>query len=87
MARSGPSGSTADRTPTFTFASSEPGSTFRCRFDSQAFGPCSGPGASHTPSTLLSSGSHSFDVTAIDKAKNFDPTPATRTFTVNALID
>ena len=79
---SGPSGSTADTTPTFTFSSSQPGSAFRCRFDSQAFAACSGPGASHTPSTPLSLGSHSFDVTAIDKAKNFDPTPARRTFTV-----
>jgi putative glycosyl hydrolase len=79
---SGPSGSTADTTPTFTFSSSESGSAFRCRYDSQAFAPCSGPGASHTPSTPLSLGSHSFAVTAIDKAKNFDPTPARRTFTV-----
>jgi hypothetical protein len=79
---SGPSGATADTTPTFTFSSSESGSAFRCRYDSQAFAPCSGPGASHTPSTPLTAGSHSFDVTAIDKAKNFDPTPARRTFTV-----
>ena len=53
-----------------------------CRFDSQAFAPCSGPGASHTPSTPLSLGSHSFEVRAIDRAKNIDPTPARRTFTV-----
>jgi Big-like domain-containing protein/purple acid phosphatase-like protein len=78
----GPSGSTTDNTPTFTFTSSESGSTFRCRFDSQAFGPCSGPGASHTPATPLSSGVHSFEVRAIDRAKNPDPTPAKRTFTV-----
>ncbi len=79
---SGPSGSTTDRTPTFTFSSSQPGSTFACRFDSQAFAPCSGPGARHTPSTPLSVGSHSFDVRATDRAKNTDPTPARRTFTV-----
>jgi hypothetical protein len=79
---SGPSGSTADTTPTFKFSSSEPGSTFACRFDSQALAPCSGPGASHTPSTPLSAGSHSFSVRATDKAKNTDQTPATRTFTV-----
>jgi Glycosyl hydrolase catalytic core len=78
----GPSGSTADHTPTFTFTSSESGSTFQCRFDSQPFGACSGPGASHTPSTSLSDGAHSFDVRAIDKANNADPTPARRTFTV-----
>jgi hypothetical protein len=80
----GPSGSTTDRTPTFTFTSSEPGSTFRCRFDSQAFAACSGPGASHTPSSPLSLGSHTFYVRATDKAKNPDLTPAKRTFTVTS---
>jgi len=80
---SGPSGSTADATPTFAFSSSESGSSFACRFDSQAFVPCSGPGASHTPSAPLSAGAHSFDVRAIDMAKNADSTPARRTFTVS----
>jgi hypothetical protein len=78
----GPSGSTTDTTPTFTFSSSESGSTFACRFDSQAFAPCSGPGASQTPSSPLSAGGHSFEVRATDRAKNTDPTPAKRTFTV-----
>jgi hypothetical protein len=78
----GPSGSTTDSTPTFSFTSSESGSTFQCRFDSQPFAACSGPGASHTPSTSLSDGAHSFEVRAIDMAINVDPTPAERTFTV-----
>jgi putative glycosyl hydrolase len=78
----GPSGSTTDHTPTFGFASSEPNSTFECHFDSQPYAACSGPGASHTPSTPLSDGSHYLAVRATDKAKNTDPTPATRTFTV-----
>jgi hypothetical protein len=78
----GPTGPTADNTPTFSFTSSQAGSTFQCRFDSQAFAACSGPGASHTPSTALSPGSHTFEVRATDQAKNTDPTPATRTFTV-----
>jgi putative glycosyl hydrolase len=78
----GPSGTTTDDTPTFSFASSESGSTFQCRFDSQAFAACSGPGASHTPSTPLSVGAHNFAVRATDRAKNVDATPATRTFTV-----
>jgi len=80
---SGPSESTTDATPTFAFSSSESGSTFACRFDSQAFAPCSGPGASHTPSTPLSAGAHTFDVRATDKAKNTDATPARRTFTIS----
>jgi hypothetical protein len=78
----GPSGSTTDATPTFSFTSNESGSTFRCRFDSQPFAACSGPGASHTSSTPLSNGGHSFEVRAIDKANNADPTPAKRTITV-----
>jgi hypothetical protein len=78
----GPSGSTTDPTPTFSFTSSESGSTFRCRFDSQPFAVCSGPGANHTPSTSLAVGTHSFEVRATDKASNVDATPAKRTFTV-----
>ena len=68
--------------PTFRFQSEEPNSTFKCRFDSHAFAACSGPGASHTPSSQLSFGSHSFEVRATDEAKNTDPTPAKRTLTV-----
>ena len=76
----GPGASTADNTPTFTFSSSESGSTFQCRFDSDPFVPCSGPGASHTPSSPLALGSHTFEVQATDRAQNTDPTPAIRTF-------
>jgi Glycosyl hydrolase catalytic core len=75
-------GSTADRTPTFTFSSSEANSTFQCRYDGKAFVPCSGPGASDTPSAALTPGKHRFNVKAVDKAKNIDPTPAARSFTV-----
>jgi Glycosyl hydrolase catalytic core len=75
--------STADRTPTFTFSSSEANSTFQCRYDAKAFVPCTGPGASDTPSTALTVGQHTFYVKAIDRAKNADPTAAARTFTVN----
>ena len=78
----GPTGTTTDTTPTFTFSSSETGSTFKCRFDSDPFAACSGPGASHTPSTPLSIGDHTFEVQATDRAKNPDPTPATRSFSV-----
>ena len=41
---SGPSGPTNDPTPTFAFSSSEPGSSFECRFDSDPFAPVLGPG-------------------------------------------
>jgi hypothetical protein len=80
---SGPSAPTNDSTPTFGFSSSEPNSTFQCRFDSAAYAPCTGPGATHTPTTALSSGSHTFSVRAIDQAANTDASAATRTFTVD----
>jgi hypothetical protein len=78
----GPAGATNDTTPTFGFSSSETGSTFECRIDSAAFGPCSGPGNSHTP-PALTQGAHTFEVRATDRAQNTDPTPASRSFTVD----
>ena len=77
---SGPSGTTQDATPTFTF-SSEPGASFQCRFDSNPFGACSGPGT-HTPASALADGAHTFQVRAVDAAGNPDPSPASRSFTV-----
>jgi hypothetical protein len=77
----GPSGTTTDSTPTFRFASSLTGSTFKCRFDAHAFGACSGPGARHTPTSPLASGPHTFAVRA-SKSGATDPTPATRSFTI-----
>jgi hypothetical protein len=57
--------------------------TFRCRFDQRPYGPCSGPGQSHTPSTPLAAGPHTFSVQAVDRAKNVDRTAAKRAFTVS----
>ena len=82
---SGPQGPTNDSTPTFGFTSSEPGSSFQCRFDSAAFAPCSGPGATHTPATALSDGSHTFQVRATDATGNTDQSAAARSFTVDTL--
>jgi streptogramin lyase len=79
----GPGGRTNDSTPTFAFNSDEAGSTFECRFDSAAFAPCSGPGATHTPAASLSQGGHTFEVRATDQAGNVDPSPASRSFTVD----
>ena len=79
---SGPSGLVATPRPTFGFAS-EPGATFECRFDSQAFAPCSGA-ASHTPGAPLADGAHQFAVRALDVNANPDPTPAIRSFSIDA---
>jgi hypothetical protein len=80
---SGANGPTNDSTPTFGFSSSEANSTFQCSIDSGAFAACSGPGATHTPTSTLSQGAHTFSVRALDQAGNVDASPATRSFTVD----
>ncbi len=75
----GPSSPTNDTTPTFVINSSEPGSTFECRVDAGSFGSCFG---SYTP-PALGEGPHTIFVRAIDLAFNVDPTPATRSFSVD----
>jgi Tol biopolymer transport system component len=68
----------ATATPTFTFASSEPGSSFECSLDSAAFQSCGSPGT--TPP--LTNGAHQFRVRARDAAGNLDVSPEARAFTV-----
>ena len=65
---SGPTGTTADPTPTFTFSADEP-VTFACRFDSAVYAACSGTGT-HTPASPLPDGPHTFRVRARDAAGN-----------------
>src|SRR4029078_7919004 len=77
---SGPSGTTNDPTPTFTFSSPESGAHFKCKGDAGSFSPCSSP----KTTVHLADGSHTFFVRAIDAAGNVDPTPDSRTFTVDA---
>lgn len=78
---SGPDGLTNDNTPTFSFDSNEAGVSFQC-FDEFTFGTCSGPGQTHT-SEPLADGPHKIAVTSTDGDGFTDPTPATRTFTVD----
>ena len=75
---SGPAGTTNDPTPTFGF-SSEAGASFQCKVDSGSYAACSSP----KTTSLLTDGSHTFHVRARDAAGNPDPTPASRTFTVD----
>jgi len=79
---SAPATITDDPTPTIEFASSEAESTFQCRYDTEAFRACSGPGATDTPAAALADGPHTFQVRAIDAAGNADATPATAAFTL-----
>ncbi len=75
---SGPSGAINDTTPTFGF-SSEAGATLQCRIDTAAFAGCSSP----LTTAALADGAHTFEVRATDEAGNTDPTPASRSFTVD----
>ena len=77
---SGPSGLTKDATPSFGF-SSGPGASFECELDGGAYAACSSP---KTYSTLPN-GHHTFRVRATDAASNTDPTPASRSFTVDTV--
>jgi CSLREA domain-containing protein len=61
---------------TFRFFSSEPGSTFFCKLDKNAFAPC------RSPKTYkhLKRGKHKFQVEARDAAGNLDASPAIKKF-------
>lgn len=74
----GPSGSTTSTDATFSFASSEAGSSFQCSLDGGGFGGCGSPAVYHN----LSFATHTFQVRAIDPSRNIDPTPAARSWTV-----
>jgi hypothetical protein len=68
-------------TPSFSFASDDPGATFTCRFDTGDFFECTSPVIPEPP---LQNGDHTFEVIATDAAGNVDQTPALFRFTVNA---
>jgi hypothetical protein len=66
-------------TATFTYSSTEPGSTFECKLDGSAFAACDFGGVTYTG---LGEGQHTFQVRATDASSNTDPTPAGYTFGV-----
>ena len=69
---------TTSTSATFTFGSSQTGSTFACSLDGTAFTNCTSP----LTYTGLATGSHSFRVRATDPAGNTDPTPAVFSWTI-----
>ena len=77
---SGPSGTTSSTSASFDFSADESASTFECRIDGGASTTCTSPKAYSS----LSAASHTFEVRAIDPAGNVDPTPATRSWTIDA---
>ncbi|MGC1165817.1 MAG: hypothetical protein WA862_06905, partial [Solirubrobacterales bacterium] len=78
---SGPEASGTAASASFAFSSSESGSSFGCKLDSGSWGACATPKAY----SALAPGSHAFSVRASDAAGNVDATPATRTWTVEAV--
>jgi hypothetical protein len=77
----GPSGSSGETSASFTFVSPDAGSgaTFECALDSASFTACTSP----RNLTGLSEAEHTFRVRVKDAVGNYDPTPATRTWTVD----
>src|SRR3989338_2584496 len=71
-----PSNSTS---ASFSFTSTETGSTFQCQMDSGGYSACTSPKSY----TGLTAGSHTFYVKATDSAGNIDSTPASYTWTID----
>jgi hypothetical protein len=78
---SGPEGSVSSASASFAFSSDGVGATFQCKLDEGAFEPCSAP-KEYAP---LADGVHTFQVRAIDAGGNPDPSPASRTWSVDTV--
>ena len=74
---------TKDPTPRFRFSSTEPRTTFQCRYEGHGFSACSGA-RSDTAARDLSEGSHTFFVRAADAAGN-ESDVVSRSFTVDTV--
>jgi hypothetical protein len=74
-----PSDPSNDANPSFSFDSSEGGSSFQCQLDAGGWSACTSPKSY----SGLSAGSHTFEVRATDAAENTDATPATHIWTID----
>ncbi len=77
---SGPAGMTSTTSASFVFSSSDAGASFACALDGAAFAACSSP----KTYSGLALGSHTFEVRARDLVGNLDPTPAARSWSIEA---
>jgi Bacterial TSP3 repeat/Right handed beta helix region len=78
---SGPPGTTTATSVSIAFSSSESGSTFQCKLDSGSWNGCT----SAKSYSGLATGTHAFSVKATDAAGNTDTSPATRSWTEQAV--
>ncbi len=79
-----PSNPDNDSTPTFTFSGNDGSgsgiASFQCKMDGGAYGTCTSP----FTSPVLTDGSHTFYVYAVDAAGNEDASPASYTWILDA---
>ena len=78
---SGPSGLTSSASAAFTFSADDPLARFLCSIDSAAPFTCTSPYGQ----SGLEEGPHTFEVYAVDANGNADPTPATRSWTIDTM--
>jgi hypothetical protein len=78
---SGPPIMSGGGSASFTFTSSEPGSTFVCSLDAGGITPCGSP----TTYAGLGDGRHTFRVQAVDAAGNPDPRPASYSWQITGV--
>jgi subtilisin-like proprotein convertase family protein len=76
----GPATPTTETSAQFTLGSDDPQASFECRLDGAPWAPCE----SSVGFGGLSVGSHVLDARAIDGSDNEDPTPASRSWVIEA---